>query len=124
MSIQDTIPLDKSGLPIRYPLIRAIFWPLSALLLIALGFGIGELATARVGGVEIRNDPSLLNDPTAQAQAQVSQSATAVFASSQGKRYYYSNCKSTVSAKNKVTFATPALAEAAGYTLATNCQAP
>ncbi len=50
-------------------------------------------------------------------------STTAVFASKNGKKYYYPRCSSRVTDANKVWFDTPQKAEALGFTLATNCNA-
>ncbi len=50
------------------------------------------------------------------------QSHSGVFASKNGKKYYYPNCASRVGEANKVWFDTPAKAEALGFTLASNCK--
>lgn len=54
--------------------------------------------------------------------AKVSQTGT-VFASKNGKKYYYPNCTgaSRISEANKVWFATPKEAETFGYTIASGC---
>jgi len=54
-----------------------------------------------------------------------SNNSTTVIASKSGKKYYYPSCAGVkrIKPENQVQFATPALAEAAGYTLAVNCKA-
>lgn len=49
---------------------------------------------------------------------------TQVIASKNGTKYYYSWCSgiSRISPENRVTFATPAVAEAKGYTLSSTCK--
>lgn len=50
----------------------------------------------------------------------------AVVVSKNGSKYYFVGCSGAnrISAANKVTYASAALAEAKGYTLAANCNAP
>ena len=66
-------------------------------------------------------------DPLASA-APAAGAATSgpIVASQNGTKYYYANCSgvSRISAANKVYFATPAAAAAAGYQLASGCKAP
>ncbi|MDB5254486.1 MAG: hypothetical protein JWL80_552 [Parcubacteria group bacterium] len=102
---------------------------ISAILLVILGFGIGRLVeTGKKEGVSISYDPEFvlhattLFGTTTPKVIPSSTNTASVYASSQGKRYYYQTCKSSISEKNKITFATKELAEKAGYTLATNCK--
>jgi hypothetical protein len=102
---------------------------LSAILLVLLGIGIGKLISAKQeGGVTITYDPEFVLHATTvfgtttPKTVAPSANTASVYASSQGKRYYYPTCKSSISEKNKITFATKELAEKAGYTLATNCK--
>lgn len=138
MSIQDTYHFDKDGEAVRFPLLRRFYLALVVILVALLAFGIGRLSGqgSRTEGVSIEYDPSLLvgsSNPSAAAQAiptgnsaaAIQASAPAqtgqVTASSKGTKYYYSTCKSTVSAANKITFTSASDAEKAGYTLAANC---
>jgi hypothetical protein len=138
MSIQDTFEFDKEGQVVKFPLFKRIFLGFVIVLIALLAFGIGRLSREGRGGsrdVKIEYDPSLIDatqTPVATSglgEGRAAQTETAsvintgrIFASSQGKRYYYPGCKSTVSEKNKVFFADAKTAEAAGYTLATNCK--
>jgi len=45
-----------------------------------------------------------------------------IYASKQGSKYYYYNCKSTIKEGNKIYFDSDASALKAGYTLAKACQ--
>ncbi len=47
-----------------------------------------------------------------------------VYASKNGKKYYYSNCGglSRIKEENKISFASPTLAESAGFTVASGCE--
>jgi hypothetical protein len=114
MSIPESVPIGK--------LVPEALKPYSMSLLIALiallSFGIGRLTAEKGTGVRI-----IYPDGVEKVEA-VSVSDSSVYASSRGTRYYYAHCKSTVSEANKITFATSALAEAAGYTLAANCTQP
>jgi hypothetical protein len=142
MSIQDTVHFDNTGEVVRHPLVKRFFLALVIVLVAVLGFGVGKLSgQGSRAGVEINYDPSALNDPlpaapvttavktsqtssVVQAKNQARTPSGAVFASANGKRYYYPGCSNTISEKNKVSFATAAMAEQAGYTLSANCKAP
>lgn len=121
MSIPETYHFDNSGEVVRYPGLRRYFVAASIVLLTVLAFGIGRLTAGRGEGrgVSINMPSTPASQPSAPEPASGS-----VYASSQGTRYYYPSCKSTIVDKNKVTFATAALAEAAGYTLASGCVKP
>ena len=137
MSIPDTISFDKEGRPLKNQTLRRVFLPVVVLLVALLGYGLGKLRGAgEHQGVTIKYDENIIphssapnpiaaSTSTAQFGTQTaasSQTSTSVYASSKGTRYYYSSCKSSVSRANKITFATAALAESAGYTLATTCR--
>ncbi len=142
MSIQDTVHFDNTGEVVRHPTLKRYFLALVIVLVAILGFGVGKLSgQGSRAGVSINYDPSLLKDPApaspVSTSADTSQTSSviaatipvqsakgAVFASVNGKRYYYPGCSNTISEKNKVTFATAAMAESAGYTLSANCKAP
>jgi hypothetical protein len=124
MSIQDTFSFDKDGEVVRFSWVRRFFVSLLIILVGLLSFGLGRLSGqgSREGSVRVSYSPSLPAPATSQpASAVVS---TAIVASSQGKKYYYPGCANNISDKNKITFASSASAEAAGYTLAANCQKP
>ncbi|MDB5194102.1 MAG: hypothetical protein JWN50_116 [Parcubacteria group bacterium] len=137
MSIPETIHFDKDGEPVPgghfRELFRKVFLALVILLVAGLGFGVGRLSAGEGRkGVEIRYDngaiqalSSSTSTPASVVQGKALDSSSgSVYASSKGTKYYYTNCKSSVTAANKVTFAAASMAEAAGYTLATNCKKP
>lgn len=118
MSIPDAFRFDKEGNGLKGHWLRPYFVTITILLVALLSFGLGRLTGGERGGVVINYDPENL------IASKPSQKATeeSVVASSQGARYYFSHCRNTISEKNKVSFASPALAEKAGYTLAANCK--
>lgn len=127
----ENIHFDEEGEVIQFPLIRKIFLALLIILVGTLGFGLGKLSNLnqnepiRIDYVNIDNNQETSNKIQTNSNSTNSQLQTtnsSVTASSKGTRYYYSWCKSTVSDKNKVSFASAILAEKAGYTLAANCQ--
>lgn len=121
MSIPDTFEFDNRGEVVRYPWARRYFLTAVILLVALLASGIGRLTGDRGEGrgVSINFDPNLLASSSPVTSTLTPGSVTA---SSQGTRYYYGHCSNTISERNKVTFATAALAEQAGYTLAANCK--
>lgn len=126
MSIHETIEFDNSGEPVRNPIFRKVFLPLTVLLVGLLGYGLGRLENSyKRPAMEIKYDPSAVESALPKEGNQPSATtATGVYASSKGTKYYYSGCKSTIAAANKITFADSATAEAAGYTLASGCRKP
>ncbi|KND48946.1 MAG: hypothetical protein AB200_00770 [Parcubacteria bacterium C7867-005] len=121
---------DKSVLA-RY------FWAICLILVSLLSFGVGRLSKVGVGGeIKFTYDPSLSalmqsqksEKQTKSTEANIDQINTstnvAVVASSKGTKYHYPNCPGarTISEKNKISFASVAMAESAGYTLALNCK--
>ena len=125
MNIHETFHFDKEGEVERFPLFRQYFLTILIILIVALAFGIGRLTGERRDGVKIiTNDQGLTSSALLDAQpSDISASGpNSVVASSQGTKYYYADCKNTISEKNKVTFATSLMAEKAGYTLAANCK--
>jgi hypothetical protein len=116
---QGSISFDENGVPIKFPLVRHVWLSLLIILVGLLGFGLGKLSNMN------QSEPIQINMVDIDSNSTNSQLQTtnsSVTASSKGTRYYYSWCNNTISNKNKVNFATPLLAEKAGYTLATNCQ--
>ncbi|MBX4199050.1 hypothetical protein KW800_02120 [Candidatus Parcubacteria bacterium] len=137
MSIPDSFSFDKSGEVVRFPHIRTYFLTLLFIMVALLAFGIGRLTGGERVGVTINTDsqeiiandqtpkPKLVQEtPLGSGSLGIDNSAqsASVYASSKGTRYYYMSCKSTVSEKNKVTFASAKEAETAGFTLAANCK--
>ena len=138
MNITETVSYDKDGRIERFPLFRRLFPSLVIILVATLSFGIGRLSV--VGNrepIKVEYDPSL-----AQGQAPVTDQAATVIhsqtkpvssvqqptssgvvASKNGSKYHYLYCAGAkqIKEENKIFFATPAAAEAAGYTLAANC---
>lgn len=131
MSIPETFHFDNSGEVVRYPTLRRFFLTLVVILVALLAFGLGRLSSQNEhSGVQISYEP-IEAAPATQTQAKAQPVSTSestsvantasVYASSKGTKYYYQNCKSTVSEKNKITFNSSTEAEKAGYTLAANC---
>jgi hypothetical protein len=99
-----------------------------------LAFGLGRLSgQGSRAGVSINYAPDELKSASMDAQGSSASQVSAVgaslptatlesvSASSKGTKYYYANCKNTISAANKIIFTSAAEAEKAGYTLAANC---
>jgi hypothetical protein len=122
MSITEEFSFDKDGEVVRFAWFRPYFLTIAIALVAVLSFGIGRLTSENKGGVSINYEPESL--PQTAPVASVVQAGGSVTASSQGTRYYYANCRNTISEKNKVSFATALMAEKAGYTLAANCKRP
>ena len=130
MNITETVSYDKDGRIERFPLFRKLFLSLVIILVASLSFGIGRLTVVgKREPVKIEYDPAL----TESATPSVSQTAsvikavdnenTSVVVSKNGTKYHYLHCSGAkqIKEENKIVFATPAAAEAAGYTLAANC---
>ena len=142
--VTETVTYDKEGRIERFPIFKKLFLPLTIILVAGLSFGIGRLSVVeRRGDIKIEYDESLstkfeASNPkqtnakieTKSQTASVIQAASAqasasqVVASKNGSKYHYLYCGGAkqIKEKNKITFATPAAAEAAGYTLAANCK--
>ena len=145
MNIAETISFDKEGEAVgKGLLLRArhhvhkLFLTLIIILVALLSFGMGRL-TGNEGGeaVRIEYDPAISNtQPPTSNQAATSQAltpiessklkienSTAVIASKSGSKYHYPSCPGAKQIKesNKITFPSAQAAEAAGYTLASNC---
>ena len=142
MSITETVSYDKDGKIVKFPLFRKLFLPLVIILVAGLSFGIGRLSVAeKREAVKIEYDESLMSNDqipmsnqalisnaqkkqTANAIQAVSPASQQVIASKNGTKYHYLYCGGAkqIKEENKITFASPALAESAGYTLAANCK--
>ena len=113
----------------RIPLFRKLFLSLTIILVATLSFGIGRLSV--VGNrepIKIEYDPALTewSTPSVDQTASVINAVKegGVITSKNGVRYHYLHCSGAkqIKEENKIVFATPAAAEAAGYTLAANCK--
>jgi hypothetical protein len=104
---------------------------LVAILLLAtsLAFGLGILAGRNMAGqgsaISLSQAPEGENAIGAAAAApQSATTSDSVVASKNGTKYYPPDCSgaSRISVANKISFASPAAAIAAGYSLAANCK--
>ena len=143
----ETFSLDSQGRVESKGIIKRYFLAFLILLVSVVSFGLGKLSATTTSHLSVSYDPSLSSldqsrSTTTPLQTQskstlsstqpaaiqagvesLSQpSDTKVSASSKGTKYYYSYCKSNISAKNKIMFESKEMAESAGYTLAANCK--
>ena len=129
----EIISYDKDGNIERFPLFKKFFLPIAIILTATLSFGIGRLSV--VGNrepikieynPEISNSLPVPNTQTNQAASAVTatKSDTSVVVSKNGSKYHYPYCPGAkqIKEENKIVFASPTVAEAAGYTLAANCK--
>lgn len=120
------------------PLFQKLFLSLLIVLIAVLSFGIGRLSVAKNNreAIRIEYDSTLTERPlipsnnqtasvinTTQSPAASEVPINQVITSKNGSKYHYSHCSGAkqIKEENKIVFATPAAAEAAGYTLAANC---
>ncbi len=135
MSLPETVSFDNSGQIVRFSFVRKFFLASVIILVALLAFGIGRLSVegkrepVRIMNQEVGSLPAgeagkkqEVSNANQTASVINTMNDGGVYASSKGTKYYYSYCKSTVSDKNKVTFATAKLAESAGYTLSATCK--
>ncbi|MEN9647778.1 MAG: Metal binding domain of Ada [Candidatus Parcubacteria bacterium] len=122
MSIQD-IPQKIN----TYIVLRDAFWVSTVFGLVFLLIGsIGLMMhTREVEGVTIGTfeGPVFTDSTTGATKSSVIGTLTTVYASKTGKKYYYNDCSGLARIKeaNRVSFASAALAEQAGYTIAAHC---
>ena len=130
MNITETVSYDKDGRIERFPLFRKLFLSLVIILVASLSFGIGRLTVVgKREPVKIEYDLALTEsatpsvEQTASVIKAVDNENTSVVVSKNGTKYHYLHCSGAkqIKEENKIVFATPAAAEAAGYTLAANC---
>lgn len=132
MSIAEIVSFDKEGNVERFPILKKLFIPLVIILVAGLSFGIGRLSVVgKREAVRIEYDPQLT---TYNQQPAINTGQTAsvinaikqdgIVASKNGTKYHFPHCAGAkqIKEENKIVFATPAAAEAAGYTLAANCK--
>src|SRR3989344_5486272 len=129
MNIAETVSYDKDGHIERFPLFRKLFLSLVIILGALLSFGIGQLSvTGDREPIKIEYDQSLTEQTATVVNAvpaprnSIQQSEVVV--SKNSTKYHYSHCSGAkqIKEENKIIFATPTAAEAAGYTLAANCK--
>ncbi len=131
MSLPEIISYDKYGQVERFPLFKKLFLSLIIILVASLSFGIGRLSVAgKREPIKIEYNQELTTNnsqPTTNIASAITatQSNTTVITSKNGTKYHYLNCPGAkqIKEENKIVFASPSLAEAAGYTLAANCSA-
>ncbi len=122
MSVSEIISYDKNGEVERWPLFRKLFLSLVIILVALLSFGVGRLSVAENReSVKIEYDPRLTTGNQQPVTNPVS--INQVMASKNGSKYHYPHCAGAkqIKEENKIVFATPAAAEASGFTLAANC---
>lgn len=139
MSVADIITFDKDGEVDSISPWRRYFLALVIILVAVLSFGIGRLTGGgKSDPVRIEYDSEISNsqfpisneasaikaiNPTGNSKLKIENSTQGIVASKNSNKYHYSHCPGAKQIKeaNKITFATTALAEAAGYVLAANC---
>lgn len=141
MSVSEILEYDKDGEVVQNPRFRRLFLAIVIILVAALAFGVGRLSAPKSGGgVSIEyiegqeTSPGTNNNQAQQASVlnaakaaggvgAVSASKSEVVASKNGQRYHFAHCAGAkqIKEENKIVFASPQAAEAAGYTLAANC---
>lgn len=131
MNITELVSYDKDGRIERWPLFQKLFLSLVIILVALLSFGIGRLTVAENREpIRVEYDPTISNSQfPISNQASVSnalnniENSTSVVASKNGSKYHFLHCPGAkqIKEENKIVFATPAAAEAAGFTLAANC---
>ena len=143
----ETVSYDKEGrierpstsLGVNFPLFKKLFLPITIILVAGLSFGIGRLSVVgKREAVRIEYNPDVSSNveninpkQTTNPNTQNIQTASVIQAvsnnqvvgSKNGTKYHYSYCSGAkqIKEENKIVFATPQVAESAGYTLAANC---
>ena len=131
MSIPEIVSYDKEGRIERFPIFQKLFLSLVVMLVALLSFGVGRLSV--IGDrepIKIEYDPNLNIESESASVINGSKvislpsGSSQVVVSKNGARYHYQHCSGAkqIKEKNKIVFATPVAAEAAGYTLAANCK--
>lgn len=128
MSISETISFDKDGNVSSAPpaggwritWFRKLFLSIVIILVAFLSFGIGQLSVAENREpIKIEYDEQITTNGL-----QSTLNEGEVVASKNGTKYHYLHCSGAklIKEENKIVFQTSEIAEAAGYTLATNCK--
>jgi len=121
----ETVQLNESGEVEHFPLFRKLFLSFTILLVALLSFGIGQLSvTGNREPIRIEYDSQISNQTAQTASVVNAIGKNSVVASKNGIRYHYPYCTGAkqIKEENRIIFATPAIAEAAGFTLASNCK--
>ncbi len=126
MNIAETIHFDKDGQAESKgrEWVKKFWLSLVICLVALLSFGIGRLTS--IGGgepIKIEYDEQMTNPPSPKATEGRSDTPGVVYASKNGKKYYYSGCSglNRILEANKISFASALAAEASGYSLASGC---
>jgi hypothetical protein len=138
MSVTELIHFDKNGEVVPDSPFRRVFLALVILLIATLSFGVGRLTgRGESEGIKIEYDPELSSLMDARSEPPEAQSAGAInsigpssktageiVASKNGSKYHYSYCPGAkqIKEENKISFNSSKEAEAAGYTIASNCK--
>lgn len=104
-----------------------VFYSILLILIAVTAFGLGRQSILSSTVSATDNEPERrveLVQPAAIIESFESTAAEEVVASKNGTRYYYPHCPGIerINDENKVTFTSVATAEAAGYTLALQCE--
>ena len=121
----ETVQLNESGEVEHFPLFRKLFLSFTIILVALLSFGIGQLSvTGNREPIRIEYDSQISNQTAQTASVVNAIGKNSVVASKNGIRYHYPYCTGAkqIKEENRIIFATPAIAEAAGFTLASNCK--
>lgn len=100
-----------------------------AVVAIVISCTLGGYFIGTLGSTHTEMSPVIITDSVPRYENELARSAnsthgeSSVFASKNGTKYYYLGCSGAnrIQEQNKVWFASGREAEAAGYTLATNC---
>lgn len=125
----ETFDLDSDGAVIEKSLFKGLFLSIAIILLGTLSFGLGRLSSGESrSGVTITETALLENNnsPYENQGANVINAlpnASSIVASKKGTKYHYSHCPGAkqISVSNRIIFETETEAQAAGYSLASNC---
>ena len=120
MNISEEVSFDNTGRIERFPIFKRLFLALVIILVATLAFGIGRLTSSGGRGVvQIEYGPEVSS-----TQPSMVINPESVVASKNGAKYHYLHCAGSkqIKEENKLAFASAAAAEAAGYTLASNCE--
>lgn len=127
-SENEMIEFNEDGEVEHSALFQKLFLATVIILTALLSFGFGRLSVAgKREPIKIDYDLSLINQTAnvvnATKPSGESTKKGSVVASKNGLRYHYPHCPGAkqIREDNKIIFATPAAAEASGFTLALNC---
>lgn len=128
--VTEDVVFDKDGRIERLPWLKKFYLSAAIILTAGISFGLGRLSVmGERGEIRVEFDPALtsLTSQTASVVKSLPTTPTShsetVFASKNGKKYYYAHCAGVkrIKDENKITFASRETAEASGYTQASGC---